>query len=138
MKLKRYLCPTDQQLRDLMNDKNKNKNSNSNSSCFSDGSSLSKKQSSSLRHRFFYKNQYSDDPINCNSSFFISAKSVAVADLQLNVSPVAMNELINIKYFSDFQWVFDYSFYSLLIYFMTEVCSYNTRIRLININQIIT
>lgn len=42
-------------------------------------------------------------------------------DITLETAPVTPLDIIHLKFYSDFQWLFDFSIYGILVYIMTEV-----------------
>ncbi|XP_032456227.1 transmembrane protein 161B isoform X2 [Nasonia vitripennis] len=42
-------------------------------------------------------------------------------DITLDTAPVTPLDIIHLKFYSDFQWLFDFSIYGVLVYIMTEV-----------------
>lgn len=42
-------------------------------------------------------------------------------DIQLEIAPVTSQDVVHLKFYSDFQWLLDFSLYGVLVYFMTEV-----------------
>lgn len=42
-------------------------------------------------------------------------------DITLEITPVTPQDVVHLKFYSDFQWLLDFSIYGVLVYFMTEV-----------------
>lgn len=45
-------------------------------------------------------------------------------DITLETAPVTPQDVVHLKFYSDFQWLLDFSIYGALVYFMTEVNFY--------------
>ena len=44
-------------------------------------------------------------------------------DITLETAPVTPLDIIHLKFYSDFQWLLDFSIYGAIVYIMTEVCT---------------
>lgn len=42
-------------------------------------------------------------------------------DLQLDTTKVTMTEILQLRYYSEYQWLVDFAFHAVLVYVMTEV-----------------
>ena len=45
-------------------------------------------------------------------------------DLQLETTKVTLSDIVQLRFFSEYQWLLDFSLYALFVYFITEVRNY--------------
>ena len=51
------------------------------------------------------------------NTFFVPKQN----DLQLETTKVTLTEVVQLRYYSEFQWLLDFAFYALFVYIVTEV-----------------
>ena len=52
-----------------------------------------------------------------NNTFYIPKQN----DIQLETTKVTLSDVVQLRYFTEYQWLLDFTFYAILVYFFTEV-----------------
>ena len=64
------------------------------------------------------RNGHHSSQSNAENGIFNVPRSL---DIQLDTTRVSMSELMQLRYYSEYQWLVDFAFYAVLVYIMTEV-----------------
>ena len=78
----------------------------------SDWSSLEKKEKKKQRH------QGKDTAAAASNGTFNIPRNT---DIALETAPVELTDLVQLRYYTEYQWLLDFSLYSMLTYFLSEL-----------------
>ena len=96
--LVRYMHPTDEELRTL--------------------AMIPKERNKKKGHRRDDRNYVKNGQTPENGVFNVPRN----LDLQLDTTKVTTGEIVQLRYYPEYQWLVDFAFHALLVYILTEVC----------------